>query len=153
VVAVAAADNRRMKEPEGTAMVITTTARHMEVGSDVKEFAEKRLAKLERYAPDIREAHLILNAEKHRYTAEIILRLNRHEIVAREENSDVRTSIDRAADRLEHQIKKLKERRASHGKGEGRPGRPGANGQAGEAGPDEDAEWGEAGLAGGQGPE
>jgi putative sigma-54 modulation protein len=124
-------------------MVITTTARHLDVSEEVKAFADKRLSRLERFVQDIREAHVILTAEKYRYTAEIILRLNRHEIVTREETGDVLTSIDRAVDRLEAQLKKLRERRIERGKGQGRPAP--AAGAAAAGGEDED--WDEAGLA------
>jgi len=101
-------------------MVITTTARHMDVDEATKQFIEKRLAKLERFTQDIREAHLILILEKYRYTAEILLRLNRHEFLAREETGDVLGSIDLAVDNLEGQLRKWKEKRAGRVKGETR---------------------------------
>lgn len=131
-------------------MVITTTARHMEVDRDVKEFAEKRLARLERYASDIREAHVVLHAEKYRIRTEIILRLKHQELIAKAEQGDVRGSVDEAVGRLEQQLKRLKERRASHGKGA-----PRADGTApAPATPgDEEEGWDDAGLAGGMAPE
>lgn len=99
-------------------MIITTTGRHLDVDEGVKQFIEKRLAKLERFAGEVREAHIILSLEKYRYTAEFILRVNRHEFVAREETGDVLGSIDRAVDNLEGQLRKWKEKRAGRVKGE-----------------------------------
>jgi ribosome hibernation promoting factor len=131
-------------------MVITTTARHMEVDRDVKEFAETRLAKLERYASDIREAHIVLHAEKYRIRTEIILRLKHQELIAKAEQGDVRGSLDQAVQRLEHQLQRLKEKRASHGKGAPRP--DGAAPEPPAAG-DEGEDWDDAGLAGGMAPE
>ncbi len=132
-------------------MVITTTARHLAVDDAIKQFAEKRLAKLERFAQDIREAHIILSVEKYRHTAEILLRLNRHEMLAREETGDVLASIDRAVDNLERQLRKLKERRAGRVKGETRLAASDLAG--GPPAPADEGDWDEAGLAGGTLPE
>jgi putative sigma-54 modulation protein len=95
-------------------MQISTTARHCELDPAVREFAERRLERLERLARDIREAHLVVSAEKYRHTAEITLHLTRHEIVSREESTDAHAAIDRAAQQLETQLRRLKERRAEH---------------------------------------
>jgi len=111
-------------------MQISTTARHCELEPEVRIFAHQRLEKLERFARDIREAHLIVTAEGYRHSAEITLKLKRHEIVSREESTEPRVAIDLAADRLEKQLRRLKERRISrkrnvrslNGKGPGREG-------------------------------
>jgi putative sigma-54 modulation protein len=92
-------------------MQISTTARHCELEPSVREFARARLEKFERFARDIHEAHLIVTAEKYRHTAEITLKLNQHEMVSREISTDARAAIDLAADRLESQLRKLKEKR------------------------------------------
>lgn len=128
-------------------MVITITARHLEVDEASKQFVEKRLAKLERIVQDIREAHVILTLEKYRHTAEIILRLNRHEILAREETGDMLSSIDRAGDNLEGQLRKWKEKRASRVKGETRLAASEVGGAAVPA--PEEGEGENTGLAGG----
>ena len=63
-------------------MQISTTARHCEIDAQVREFAQQRLAKLERFARDIQEAHLVVTAEKFRHTAEITLPTAVHAIVS-----------------------------------------------------------------------
>src|SRR5262249_40431224 len=131
----------------GFPMHITTTARHLDVDGAVKEFIEKRLAKLEHFTQDIREAHVILSLEKYRYTAEIILRLNRHELMAREETGDALASVDRAVDNLEGQLRKWKERRAGRVKGETRLAASEVAG--GATPPAEEGEPENTGLAGG----
>ncbi|HEY3215411.1 MAG TPA: ribosome-associated translation inhibitor RaiA [Candidatus Eisenbacteria bacterium] len=98
-------------------MIINTTARHCELDNEVRAFAQQRLEKLSRYARDIMEARLIVTAEKYRHTAEITLRLKGHEFVSREQADQPRTAIDLAADRLEHQVRRLKEKRMEHKKG------------------------------------
>jgi len=92
-------------------MNITTTARHCEFDQEDRLFAQQRLEKLGRFARDITEAHLILTAEKYRHGAEITVKLSRHELVSREIADNPRAAIDQAADRLEHQLRRFKEKR------------------------------------------
>jgi putative sigma-54 modulation protein len=95
-------------------MQISTTARHCELDAQVREFAQQRLAKLERFARDIREAHLVVTAEKFRFTAEITLRIKHHEMVSREESDTSKLAIDQAVHRLEQQLRRLKDKRTDH---------------------------------------
>jgi putative sigma-54 modulation protein len=94
-------------------MQISTTARHCELDPEVRLFAHHRLEKLGRFARDITEAHLIVTAEGYRHSAEITLRLKGREMLSREESTEARSAIDLAADRLEQQLRRLKERRVS----------------------------------------
>jgi len=114
-------------------MHINTTARHCELDPEDRLHAHQRLEKLQRFAHDIHEAHLVVTAEKYRHTAEITIKLKHREMVSREEATELRMAIDRAADRIEEQLRRLKERRID------RKQRP-ANGRAAagaEAGEDE----------------
>jgi len=92
-------------------MLINTTTRHCELDPEDRLHAHQRLEKLQRYARDLHEAHLIVSAEKYRHTAEITLKLKHHEMVSREESTGARMAIDRAADVLEEQLRRLKDRR------------------------------------------
>jgi putative sigma-54 modulation protein len=112
-------------------MQISTTARHCEIDAQVREFAQLRLAKLERFARDIQEAHLVVTAEKFRHTAEITLRLKHRELVSREESDTSKVAIDLAAYHLEQQLRRLKDKRTEHkGPGHELPGLAGADGEA-----------------------
>ena len=95
-------------------MQISTTARHCELDAPVRDFAQQRLAKLERFARDIQEAHLVVTAEKFRFAAEVTLRLKHHEMVSREESDTSKVAIDQAAHRLEQQLRRLKDKRTEH---------------------------------------
>jgi putative sigma-54 modulation protein len=92
-------------------MQILTTARHCELDADVRQFAEHRLGKLQKYARDIREIHLVVTAEKYRHQAEITLKLKNRDMVSHEESTEMRAAIDLAADRLEEQLRRLKSKR------------------------------------------
>src|SRR5438105_15735785 len=92
-------------------MQIRTTARHCEMDPEDRLFAQQPLEKLARYVRDAREAHLTLTAENYRHTAEILIKLKHREIVSREQSTQARMAIDLAADRLEQQLRRLKEKR------------------------------------------
>lgn len=91
-------------------MDIITTARHIELAPAVREHAEKRLRKLERYANGVQEVHLIVTKEKYRHVTEVTLRANGADIISRDQSDDLLTSIDRVVDRVERQVKKLRAR-------------------------------------------
>ncbi len=93
-------------------MQIHTTCRHGKLSPAVRRFLEERLAKLERFA-QVSEAHVILETEKYRHTAEILLKTRQKELIVREEADDQTGAIDRAIDRLERQVKRLKEKRST----------------------------------------
>ncbi len=88
-------------------MEITTTSRRFKLTPEVREMAEKRIGKLERYADHITEAHLVLAQEKYRHIAELTLHAGGADLVSREETAEMASSIDRVVDRMERQLKKL----------------------------------------------
>ncbi len=92
-------------------MQISTTARHCEIDSGLRQLAQQRLERLEKFASDIHEARVIVTGEKSRHVAEITLRLNQHELVSREHAQDLREALLGALDSLEHQVRRVKEKR------------------------------------------
>jgi putative sigma-54 modulation protein len=117
-------------------MQIHTTARHCEIDPEDRLHAQQRFEKLGRYARDLQEVHLVLTAEKYRHTAEITLRLKHRDMVCREQATAARNAIDRATDRLEEQLRRLKERRvgrSQRGGVESTDGEPSGDEAEGEA--------------------
>ena len=97
-------------------MKINTTARHCELAPEDRQFLHQRLERLLRYFRDPRdlmEAHVVVGVEKYRHSAEITLKLRRGEVVSREEANGSRAAIEQAAENLENQIRRLKEKRLS----------------------------------------
>ena len=125
-------------------MQIHTTARHCELDADVRSFTQQRLEKFAKYARDLLEAHVIVTAEGYRHVAEITLALKGRELVSRESSTEARAAIDLAADRIEHQLRRLKEQRierwhgrgasgtSPNGKGAGAAPEAGVEGRSGE---------------------
>lgn len=93
-------------------MQIHTTCRNTRMTPALKRVLEERLQKLERFQA-VREAHVVLIAEKYRQIAEIVLKTKGKDFVCRAESRDLAASIEDAAGRLERQLKKLKEKRST----------------------------------------
>lgn len=88
-------------------MRIDFTGRQMEVTPDMRRYTERRLRKITRLLRDGYDIHVILTAEKRRRTAEITLSFRDHVLVAIEESTDARSSINGALDKLERQAVRL----------------------------------------------
>ncbi len=99
-------------------MRIQLTVRHCELDPEDRLLAEQRLEKLSRIARDAQEAFVIVTQEKYRYHADITLRLRGREVTSREEADGARTAIERAADRLEQQVRRLKDKRLEQRRGD-----------------------------------
>ena len=95
-------------------MNINTTARHRDIDPEVRIHAQQRLERLAHFVKhpdDLMEAHVVFDCEKYRHSAEVTLKIRRiGEVFSREEADDPRAAIDLAAERLEHQILKAKDR-------------------------------------------
>ena len=92
-------------------MQISITARQCEISPGVRQFAQQRLEKLQKYASDIHGAHVIVRQERAVHVAEITLRVNGNELVVTQEHAEAGAAIELAADRLEEQLRRLKDRR------------------------------------------
>lgn len=94
-------------------MRIHVTSRHARLTPVVRRSIEERLNANPRFAP-LLEVHVILDAQKLRYVAEIVARRARgSEVVVREVASDVRTSIDLALERLDTRLKRVRDKRTT----------------------------------------
>ena len=89
-------------------MRLTTTARHFEATPDIVEYTEKKMTKLKRFFDNILHVDVTMSVEKFRHIVEVSVHVNGHSFFAKEESDDMRTSIDKAADDLERQMKKFK---------------------------------------------
>ena len=91
-------------------MQIRTTARHFDLTDDLKDFAEKQITKLERYFNQIIDAHLIMEMEKSRMTAELKMKVYGTVLTSKHRSFDMRDSVERVIDKMEIQLKRYKER-------------------------------------------
>ncbi|MEX1050387.1 MAG: ribosome-associated translation inhibitor RaiA [Gemmatimonadales bacterium] len=88
-------------------MQIRITARHSEIPADVRERAEDTLTRLGRLAPRPVRAAAVFDLDHQRHIVELQMHLPRQGLlVAKAEATEFRTALDRAADKLRHQIEK-----------------------------------------------
>jgi putative sigma-54 modulation protein len=95
-------------------MKTTVTGRHIEVTPALKAYVEERINHLGRYSNRATEASVILTVEKYRHQADVTVNVNGTVVQATEETSEMYSSIDQAVEKVERQIKKLKDRLHDH---------------------------------------
>jgi len=90
-------------------MPIKVTGRHVSITDAIKDHAEKKIEGLHLDYPRIIEAHVILDVEKYRHYAEVILICGNHiTIEASAETSDMYASIDQVVSKIAQQMRKYK---------------------------------------------
>ncbi len=93
-------------------MKIQITGRHVDVPPSLKSFVMSRLPKLEKYIDGVTDVHVTLLAEKYRQIAEInVHSRGKLYLSARENSSDLKTSILQALEKIVGQAKKKQEKR------------------------------------------
>src|SRR2546421_11371900 len=105
-------------------MQLSTTFRHMEASSAVRDYAEEKLEKIRKYFHrQPLTAHAVFSVERnHNHTAEFSLTLpSGLSVVAHETTEDMYSSIDLAVARIERQVRKWKDKIRDH-KPHGDPG-------------------------------
>jgi putative sigma-54 modulation protein len=96
-------------------MQTSITGRHMELTDSLREHALSRLEKLDAEFPRIQSAQVVLDVEKHRQMAEVIVHAANHVVVdANEETSDMYASIDGAMDKAEKQLRRIRDKMVDH---------------------------------------
>ncbi len=90
---------------------IKVTGRHVSVTEAIKTYAISKVEHLHLDYPRIIDAQVILNLEKHRHSAEIVLHCNNHiTIEATHETDDMYASIDGVIAKIAQQMRKYKTR-------------------------------------------
>ncbi|MEQ1860678.1 MAG: ribosome-associated translation inhibitor RaiA [Chthoniobacteraceae bacterium] len=88
---------------------IQVTGRHVSITDAIKSYAQSRLEHIHLDYPRIIEAHVILDVEKHRHFAEIILHCSNHiTIEASHECDDMYAAIDGVTAKVVRQMRKFK---------------------------------------------
>jgi len=88
---------------------VKVTGRHVSITEPIKNYALTKVEHLHLDYPRIIEAHVILDVEKHRHFAEIILHCTNHiTIEASHETDDMYASIDGVAAKTAQQMRKYK---------------------------------------------
>ncbi len=91
-------------------MNIIVNGRHLEITPALKNYAEEKISKFEKYITNITEAVITLSVEKYRHKAEVLLKVNGYLIQAEGVTGEIYSSVDEVVEKLEKQVKKYKEK-------------------------------------------
>ena len=96
-------------------MDISITGRHLEVTPAIREYAQKKLEHIHVDFPRILSAHYIVEVDKFRHVAELIVHCGNHlTIEARAVSEDLYASLDAVVDKVERQMRKYKTKIQDH---------------------------------------
>ncbi|MCD4652148.1 MAG: ribosome-associated translation inhibitor RaiA [Candidatus Cloacimonetes bacterium] len=97
-------------------MQITITARHFDLTNAIRDRVESSCEKLSKYFDQIIHINMILSLVKNRNVVEMTLHASHFNLQSEAEENDMYLSVDNAIDRMEAQLKKLKEKVTNHQK-------------------------------------
>ncbi|MGB9856922.1 MAG: ribosome hibernation-promoting factor, HPF/YfiA family [Dictyoglomaceae bacterium] len=102
-------------------MQISITGKNVSVSQAMQEYAEKKLSKLSRFFDQISQVDVVFKGEDRKdlgrtHIVEVTMKVNGRIIKAVEENQDFRACVDLVVDKLEAQLKKLKEKLIERGR-------------------------------------
>jgi len=89
-------------------MLKKVTARHFDLTPEIRAKAEEEMEGLTRFFDRIISAEYVLDAERHRRSAELRVKVHAHMLSASAETDDIITAISAAADKLVGRLKKFK---------------------------------------------
>ena len=95
-------------------MNTSVTFRHMTASESLREHAENKVSRINKYFDEPAEAHVVLSTEKYAYIAEIIIQAHGMTICGKESSSEMYNSIDRAMEKIEKQIKRYRAKLSTH---------------------------------------
>ena len=91
-------------------MNVEITGRHVLITPAIRSYVLKRLRKFDKFFGHDVSFHVIIDVEKERHTAEILLKTKLLDLTGKDETGDMYTSIVRAIEKLERQAIKSKGR-------------------------------------------
>jgi putative sigma-54 modulation protein len=94
---------------------ITVTARHMELTDAIRDYCHEKAELAIVEPPRVESVHVILNVEKYRHIAEVVVQAANHvKVEAAEESDDLYLSIDGAFAKAAKQLRKAREKITDH---------------------------------------
>ena len=96
-------------------MNIEIAGRHVTVTQPMKDYARQKAERLARHYDRFLRLHVTLSVEHDDQIAEFVASASRHAVlVAKEQHADMYAAIDLAADKLDRQVRKFKEKLHDH---------------------------------------
>ena len=92
-------------------MAIEITARHLTISAGQQEFARGKAEQLMAEFPKIENVHVILDVQRHQFTAEFVVQHKAlAQVEAKEVCDDLVAGIDLACEKVEKQLRKYREK-------------------------------------------
>jgi putative sigma-54 modulation protein len=91
-------------------MQIAVTFRHMEASEGIKDYVTEKVGRLQKYAENPREVHVVLSVEKFRQIAEITMIADGSTLNSQGRNSDLYAAIDQMVEKMERQLRERREK-------------------------------------------
>lgn len=95
-------------------MKLRITGRHMDVTPALRRYLETRFDRLDRYELKVGIVQVVLSVEKLQHKAEAVCVVHGKRVQAKTSTREMYATIDALADRIDGQLRKLKERVVSH---------------------------------------
>lgn len=89
-------------------MEISITGRNFELTAELKKYVSRKVSKFERFYSRIDRCEVILEGEKIRRIAEVVVHLRRTRIVAKETTTDMYASVDNAVEVITKQLRRVR---------------------------------------------
>jgi putative sigma-54 modulation protein len=96
------------------AIDITVRGKNIEVTDGLKAYTEKRLQKLAKYLPNLREAIVREGVERNQHRVEVTLEGDGLLLRGEERSDNMYASVDLVFEKLEQRVKKFKDRHSHH---------------------------------------
>lgn len=95
-------------------MKLRITGRHMDVTPALRRYLETRFDRLDRYELKVGIVQVVLSVEKLQHKAEAVCVVHGKRVQAKTSTREMYATIDALVDRIDGQLRKLKERLVSH---------------------------------------
>jgi putative sigma-54 modulation protein len=95
-------------------MQVNITFRHLDSTEALKSYAREKIEHIQRYVDRPTEAHVVLYVDNLEHHADINLQAGQFHLRGQAKSEDMYASIDAAADKIERQLKKHKEKLKNH---------------------------------------
>jgi len=89
-------------------MQVTVKGKNVEVTDALRQYAERKLQRLERYFRNIKAAHVTQSVQRGRHIVEVTLEGDGILLRGEEKTGDMYASIDQVVEKLEKQVKRFK---------------------------------------------
>ena len=91
-------------------MKLTVTGRNIEITDGIRNHLNDKIDKTIAYLGEAADVHVALSVEKHRHFAEVTVKTEGFTLHSQDETEDLYTSMDKALEKMEKQIRKNKEK-------------------------------------------